>query len=533
MRGKQRGLWLLIAVTLWISPIRVMAETAGEGEHVENPGGSGEVAGEGSSGQVILKGTVGQGDCSLSVLVLNNAGGPMQNAKVAVQMQENFATTGKDGRVLVNQLVEGVEYEIMISHGGFYDKSLVYVYNLEPILQQDGRYLYPQDELVIQLDWIPVEDPVIVPQGTTAGQKPGITTAGNPVLKLEIPTGSDRYLIPEPMIQQSMETGLDLEIQYRDETGTLKTLVLPAFSRHDVELLQGNELWLEELNGIPYFHIEIAELTALDWQGMIPHNLAELAVSEQLNIRMSFLKDNQELEDSLILPTAILNWAAKGSHFDLGARIEKGSERAMLIIQKTGDHEEAKLPVPIRLFAFAQSEDRALIVEQFNPKDKTDLWYRWDFTRKALKEVALKENEFNRTVDLSISDEPEEANLILSQTDRNQSQYLIIAHDGALPVPADLKVKNRKNFKEPVDFVYSDPDARSLDVILMGLEPNKEGFYDLGLMRHCSSYALTQAGIPAHRSAENQGFWVILAGLVILACAGLAWWIKTRRESAE
>lgn len=520
----------------------IPALAAGEPGNADLPAGATGpgtkvVLGEGGTGQVTLNGTVGTGDRSVRVTV-QSGGTPLAGARVAVQMQENYALTDAAGQVLVTDLVYGVNYDFYVGADGYYSKTERYTY---------WRDDQETDELVIALETVP-ENPAgaeaaPVPENPATAEAspapevgaavPGnATEAGRLVVKAE--PGGSRVQVPQALIEESAASGRDITVEYTGQDGERHEALLPAFDAHDAGLLGGAELWVEELDGMPYLHlIKDSEGDEDGTDILVPHNLAAAALENGLGLRLSFRKGGAgEYLYSAELPQALVGTAAGGQKFELGVRYAAGG--AALLVEKGGAHPDTALPVPGGAFLFAAQKGMGLTIEIYNPAGEEELWYQWLFAAEDLEKAGLREaDEARRSYDLYITGTPGTADPILQSTRGGQNQYLIIAHDGPLPAPARLRVKNLAGFEEPVCFWYQDPASGRLELLREGLEPDKAGFYDAGELEHCSSYALT-AGKAAAGGFAKSWPWRLLWAAVLAGCgAGFAWQRRKKHEEEE
>lgn len=497
------------------------------------------VLGEGGTGQVTLNGIVGTGDRSVRVTVQSSGGAPVAGARVAVQMQENYALTDAAGQVLVTNLVYGVNYDFYVSAEGHYPKTELYTY------WRDDR---ETDELVIALEAVP-ENPAgaeaaTVPENPAEAEAspapeagaavPGDATGdGRLVVKAE--PGGSRVQVPQALIEESAASGRDITVEYTGQDGERHEALLPAFGAHDAGLLGGAELWVEELGGTPYLHlIKDSEEDEDGTDILVPHNLAAAALENGLGLKLSFRKGGtEEYLYSAELPQALVDTAAGGQKFELGVRYAAGG--AALLVKKGGAHPDAALPVPGGAFLFAAQKGMDLAIEIYDPAGEEELWYQWLFTAEDLEEAGLGEaDEARRSYDLYITGTPQTEDPILESTAGRQSQYVIIAHDGPLPAPARLRVKNLAGFEEPVGFWYQDPASGRLELLCEGLEPDKAGFYDAGKLDHCSSYVLTTGKAALTGALAKNWPWWLLAAAVLGGCgAGFAWSRKNKHERQE
>lgn len=513
----------------------IPALAAGEPGNADLPAGATGpgtkvVLGEGGTGQVTLNGTVGTGDRSVRVTVQSGGGAPLAGARVAVQMQENYALTDAAGQVLVTDLVYGVNYDFYLSAGGYIDQAVMYTY-----WREDRE----TDALTVTLERTPAgpEAPAGSPPPQAdppAPQRPGGDPEQDGRLVVKAEPGGSRVQVPQALIEESAASGRDITVEYTGQDGERHEALLPAFDAHDAGLLGGAELWVEELDGMPYLHlIKDSEGDEDGTDILVPHNLAAAALENGLGLRLSFRKGGTgEYLYSAELPQALVGTAAGGQKFELGVRYAAGG--AALLVEKGGAHPDTALPVPGEAFLFAAQKGMGLTIEIYDPAGEEELWYQWLFAAEDLEKAGLREaDEARRSYDLYITGTPGTADPILQSTRGGQNQYLIIAHDGPLPAPARLRVKNLAGFEEPVCFWYQDPASGRLELLREGLEPDKAGFYDAGELEHCSSYALT-AGKAAAGGFAKSWPWRLLWAAVLAGCgAGFAWQRRKKHESRE
>lgn len=486
------------------------------------------VIGEGGYGEVKLNGTVGTGDKSVRVTVRDQFDRRVGGAKVAVQMQENYAVTDYNGEVLVTNLVYGVNYDFYVSADHFFSQTVMYTY------WRDDREV---DEYTIVLEKIPVNEPTPTPPPEAeAPAGPGAAggrgdEADDERLVVNAPAGSTRVQVPQEVVEESAATGKEIAVKYTGPDGKRHEAVLPAFSEHDAGLLGGAEVWVEELKGQAYLHL-IRDITGESVELLAPHNLAQAAQQNELGLRLTF-REGENYVYSAELPKALVSAAAAGRQFELGLRYARGG--ASLLFTKGGAHSEAALPVPGEGFGFAAQQGMDLTVELYDPERDDELWYQWVFTADALKKAGLRDaGQVQQSYDLFITDTPETDDPILERTAGWHSQYVIVAHHGPLPAPAKLRVKNLAGFEEPVSFWYQDPETGELEAISAGLMPGADGFYAAGELEHCSSYALSPGRAEAAGGLAKNWHWWLLAAAALAGCgAGFAWSRKNKHEDQE
>lgn len=490
--------------------------------------GTGIVMGEGGYGEVKLNGTVGTGDKSVTVKVRDSGNKPLAGAKVAVQMQENYAVTDAAGEVLVTSLVYGVNYNFYVSADGYYPKTEPYTY------WRDDR---ETDELVIALEAVPEnpEEAKATPAPEAGGARPGKgrgDEADDERLVVNAPAGSTRVQVPQEVVEESAATGKEIVVKYTGQDGKRYEAVLPAFSEHDAGLLGGAEVWVEELKGQVYLHLIRDKAGEERTDILVPHNLAQAAQENGLGLRLTF-REGESYVYSAELPKALVGAAAAGRQFELGLRYAEGG--AVLLFTKGGAHGEAALPVPGEGFRFAAQQGMGLTVELYDPERDDELWYQWVFTAGALKKTGLSDAaEVQQSYDLFITDTPQADDPILEGTAGWQSQYVIIAHHGPLPAPAKLRVKNLAGFEEAVGFWYQNPETGELEGISAGLAPDADGFYAAGELEHCSSYVLSPGRAEAAGGFAKNWPWWLLAVAVLAGCgSGFAWSRKNKHENQE
>uniref|UniRef100_UPI003AF1A471 carboxypeptidase-like regulatory domain-containing protein n=1 Tax=Allofournierella sp. TaxID=1940256 RepID=UPI003AF1A471 len=490
--------------------------------------GTGVVMGEGGYGEVKLNGTVGTGDKSVTVKVRDGGNRPLAGAKVAVQMQENYAVTDAAGEVLVTNLVYGVNYNFYVSADGYHPKTEPYTY------WRDDR---ETDELVVVMEAVPEtpDEAKATPAPEAGGARPGKgrgDEADDERLVVNAPAGSTRVQVPQEVVEESAATGKEIVVKYTGQDGKRYEAVLPAFSEHDAGLLDGAEVWVEELKGPMYLHL-IRETTGERAELLAPHNLAQAAQKNEIGLRLTF-REGESYVHSTELPEALVNAAAAGQHFDQGTRYEAGD--ASLLFTKGGAHSEAALPVPGEAFGFAGQQGMGLAVELCDPEQDDELWYQWLFEAEKLKKTALSgAGQAQQSYDLFITDTPQADDPILERTAGWHSQYVIIAHHGPLPVPAQLRVKNLAGFAQPVSFLYHNPETGELEPVAEGLEPHAvTGHYAAGELEHCSSYVLTTGRPEAVDGLIQNWPWWLLAVAALAGCgAGIAWSSKNKHENQE
>lgn len=524
------ALALLVLLALAALPIPALAEelVTGHDDQIVMGGGSAKVT---------LDATVGAGNCSAIVHVVDQFHTPKPGASVSLQSPENLAETDENGDVLLTGLVRGVDYTIQVSCPGYFGETLTYTYWLQDYTQVDEITV----QIALWTDNRPKPTATPIPASASAsagwnGESGGefeVNEAGE--LVIDAQPGASRVLVPQGMAEESARLNAPIRVRYQDANGPASALV-QQFTEHDAQLLQGNELWLEQLDDEAYLHVIVPWQKNTDQRdALMPHNLQATACGEALQLRGSFRTaedpEGESYQYSNTFTPDTLEQAEAYAQFELGLRCDNKTGQGAVLAVNNAEHGDTGIPVPAALFKMAGETQADLVVQHHDPKNENDLLYGWKFAGDELKKADL--SGLPASLDLFASDTPEPDDPILERTKEMDPQYLTVRYDGALPVTAALRIKDLKGFEgQAVDLLYSDPQADGLQTVVSAVQPDKDGYY-LVDMEHCSSYALVAAAVPAQARPGWQ-VWLALALAVLLALIGAELWLirrcKKKRE---
>lgn len=298
-------------------------------------------------------------------------------------------------------------------------------------------------------------------------------------------------LMPEE-IEGSAEQDRDVQVDFVDGDGNVvDTVVIGAFDSHDAELVKDSEVWIERReDDRPVIQL-VKDSQELLTDASIPHNVIQAARERQADVRVTFQQpDGSRYDFDALFPAGFFD-AKIYDDQDTTMEYNPGEEQGWLIVSnQAGVHAGGALVIAKEAYEKAAEDGWGIKTRIYNPEDSGDLWYEWVFVPEELKAVA---RSFADT-DLFISpDRPEDMELLDTLDENaNRLQYMSVNHEGQLPAPAQLRVKNMAGFGagDEVALLYCNEQAGELQTLLTGLTVGGDGYITYG-MEHCSVYVLS------------------------------------------
>lgn len=360
-----------------------------------------------------------------------------------------------------------------------------------------------------------------------AGQAPGGEggaqgSTGSPAPPdIEIAAGpGESVRLDGGWLERSIGTGAGLAVTLTRQDGSLLNITLPAFTSHDQALLGGHGLEIGLVNNAAQLTVTVSG-SARDGvrSAGIPHSIVQAALQNDLPVKVVFTDVGRELT----LQQGFFNEASL-TDCDLSVEHAEAADQFTLAYQKGASHPAPGLTVHAAAFQKAAEEGLALRADIRDPEQEEALWYSWSFDAQDLQGAQAAD------VDLQVSGEAPEGDAILQQLAGKKAQYLVFSHHGPLPAPASLTVhKSSFRPRDRVDLVYSNPETGELETVYQGLKVQDNGAVQVGVIDHCSSYALVRTGPPAW-------LWMalaVLAAVLLGVGAGAALMFRRKKSGRE
>lgn len=337
------------------------------------------------------------------------------------------------------------------------------------------------------------------PEESGGGQGGPGEEAAPPELELRAEPG-ESIRLDEGWIEKSIGTGAGLAVTLTGQDGSRLNITIPAFTSHDQALLGGHGLEIGLVNNAAQLTVTVSG-SATDGvrSAGIPHSIVQAALQNDLPVKVVFTDVGRELT----LQKGFFNEASL-TDCDLSVEHAEAADQFTLAYQKGTSHPAPGLTVHAAAFQKAAEEGLALRADIRDPEQEEALWYSWSFDPQDLQGAQAAD------VDLHVSGEAPKGDAIRQQLEGKKAQYLVFSHHGPLPAPASLTVhKSSFRPRDKVDLVYSNPETGELETVYQGLKVQDNGAVQVGVIDHCSSYALVRTGPPA---------WLWMA-LAVLAAA--------------
>lgn len=443
-----------------------------------------------------LTGAVSQ-TVGLIVTVQTSSGTTLTGARVALQQPDNYAQTDAEGNALLWGLLPGYPYAIIVSHSGYDTQTISYTYKLSKV---DGSY--PLDQLNVTLrptagsntdgdssSGHPEEDTSNGDTGNTgSGSTYGSSSGSRSDLQgivLRPERGSDTIEITESVIAESIRGEKDILLVFPESGGAM--LVLPFYTEHDRDVQNSGKVLVTQKNGSFLLTIKVPKENTNKTVVGIPHNVISMVLKNELDV---YIDVEEDTEKSFLIASERLDHIAS-EDVDLIVEYDRLNDSVSFVIMvQTEAHglTDSAL-ISGEAFGLAKENGLELVCRIYDANMGTDVWYEWIFRPQELKKLKKKDI---KDVDLYVRTAPAETDPILSLTQGSWCQYIIMEHNGVLPVKAVLRVKNLEQFPSSLKMMLVSAGTKKLKTIHTGLFPSDDDWYSFDIAR-CGSYALTAA----------------------------------------